>query len=90
MSEKPNDRRWFAFLSPLWDSHPVGLLIATLAFVAMADCGVGATLILGSLGFRWQTYVMLYSPFVCAVGCLTVFIAVPEGNHSHYRVIYGI
>ncbi|GEM_PF-3467432 len=78
------------FFRPLLDSHPIGLIVAVLAFVGMADVAAAAAMIPGSLGFAWQAGLLGLTPLLCVVGCVIVSILAPVGNHSRSTLLRAV
>jgi hypothetical protein len=82
-------KRLLLFLRPLRHSHPLGLLIAFSAFMAMTDVAAVESIIPGQLGFR-QAQLLAATPILCVLVCLIVFLMSPVGNCSQYKPIRRI
>ena len=83
-------KRLFEFIRPLSHSHLLGLLIGYAAFQTMVDLAAVEAVIPGQLGFRKQAVFLAATPILCVVGCLIVFIMLPVGNHSQFRLFRRI
>jgi len=83
-------KRLSEFLSPMCDSHPIGLWTAATAFMAMTGVAAVAAVTPGQLGFGWQTSLLAMTPALCLFGCLAVSVLSPVGNRSQITLIRGI